>query len=81
MDGDGHLYFENQWCDDDRLKQRLQAAVDRSPEPLTLVVQLDKNAKAEVYLRLGLLARSVGIRRLWQAARPSVVPVPAVVTP
>jgi biopolymer transport protein ExbD len=81
VDADGHLYFENQWCDDERLKQRLQAAVDRSPQPLTLVVQADKDAKSEVSVRLGILARSVGIRKMWLAARPPVVPVPAAAAP
>jgi biopolymer transport protein ExbD len=75
VDSDGRFYFENQLCDEARLKQRLQAAMDRSSQPLTLVVQADQNTKSGVLLQLGLLARSVGIRKMWQAARPPVVPV------
>jgi biopolymer transport protein ExbD len=76
VDVDGHFYFESQLCDEEQLRQRLQAVVERTPEPLTLIAQVDQRAKAEAYLRLGVLARSVGIRKMWWAARPPVVPVP-----
>jgi len=76
VDENGHFYFENQVCDEARLKQRLQEVVARSQEPVTLVVQVDKEAKVEVFVRLGLLARTVGIRQMLQAVRPPVVPLP-----
>jgi biopolymer transport protein ExbD len=76
VDESGHFYFENQLCDEERLKQRLQALVERTPEPLVLVAQIDRNAKAEVFMRLGFLARSVGIREVIQAARAPVTPMP-----
>ena len=76
VDESGHFSFENQLCDEERLKQRLQALVERTPEPLVLVAQIDRNAKAEVFMRLGLLARSVGIRQVIQAARAPVTPMP-----
>ena len=81
VDPSGHFYFENQLCDEARLKERLQAAVQRSPEPVTLVVQADKDAKVEVLARLGMLARSLGIRDMLQAVRPPVTPVPAATPP
>ena len=77
VDADGNYYFENQLCDETRLKQRLEAVVSQSREPVTLIVQADKAAKMEVMVRLGVLARSLGIRQLLQAVRPPVVPVPA----
>ena len=77
VDESGHFYFENQACDEARLKERLRAAVARSQQPVTLVVQVDKEAKVEVFVRLGMLARSVGIREMLQAVRPPVAPVPA----
>ena len=80
VDEGGHFYFENQGCDEARLKERLQDAVNRSHEPITLVVQADKAAKTEVLTRLGLLARSVGIRNVLLAVRPPVVATPAVPT-
>src|SRR6185503_3035840 len=77
IDPSGHYYFENQLCDEARLKERLQNAVQRSAEPVTLVVQADKNAKVETLARLGMMANSLGIRQVLQAVRPPVTPVPA----
>jgi biopolymer transport protein ExbD len=81
IDSSGHFYFENQLCDETRLKERLQIAVERSAEPVTLVVQADKNAKVETLARLGMMANSLGIREVLQAVRPPVTPVPAATTP
>ena len=83
VDEGGHFYFENQLCDEDRLRQRLQDAVSRSPEPITLVVQADKSARTEVLTKLGLLARSLGIRDVLLAVRPPVIaaPIPPATTP
>ena len=83
VDEGGHYYFENQLCDEDRLRQRLQDAVSRSPEPITLVVQADKSARTEVLTKLGLLARSLGIRDVLLAVRPPVIaaPIPPATTP
>jgi biopolymer transport protein ExbD len=76
IDSSGHFYFENQLCDEARLKERLQIAVQRSSEPVTLVVQADKDVA-----RLGMMARSLGIREMLQAVRPPVIPVPAAAPP
>lgn len=75
VDAEGHFYFENQICDEARLKERLQAAVERTAEPIALVVQADKKASVEALVQLGLMARAVGIRELFQAVRPPVTPV------
>ena len=77
VDESGHFYFENQLCDEARLRDRLRHVVTRSREPVLLVIQADKAAKVEVLVRLGLLAQSLGIREMVQAVRPPVVPVPA----
>jgi biopolymer transport protein ExbD len=76
VDESGHFYFENQLCDEARLKERLRLVVTRSREPVVLVVQADKAARMEVLVRLGLLAQSLGIREMIQAVRPPVIPVP-----
>ena len=76
VDADGNFYFENQLCNEARLKERLRIVVDQSREPVTLLVLADKNAKMEVVVRLGVLARSLGVRDMLQAVRPPVVPVP-----
>jgi len=76
VDSAGNFYFENQLCDEARLKERLLAAVQRSREPLALLVKFDKEAKLDVQFRLGLLARAVGIREMWEAAQLPVTPTP-----
>lgn len=76
VDEGGHFYFENQLCDVARLKERLQDAVARSHQPITLVVQADKSAKTEVLATLSVLARSLGIRDMLLAVRPPVVATP-----
>ena len=74
VDDTGQIYFENQVCTEERLKEHLQAAVARVKEPLTLVVQADRNVKYEVLVRLGLLARAAGVRESLWATRPQVSP-------
>lgn len=81
VDEGGHYYFENQICDEARLKERLQSAVDRSPEPITLVVQADKGSSTEVLTKLSLLARSLGIREVLLAVRPPVTAEPVAPAP
>jgi biopolymer transport protein ExbD len=81
VDESGQFYFENQLCDETRLKERLRPVVTRSREPVVLVIQADKAAKVEVLVRLGLLAQSLGIREMVQAVRPPVVPVPVSPSP
>lgn len=77
VDEEGHFYFENQLCDETALKQRLVAAVARSPQPLTLVVQADRKAQVDIVnVRLPVLARAAGIRQLLQAVRRPDVPAP-----
>jgi len=76
VDADGNFYFENQLCNEARLKERLGTVVSQSREPITLIVQADKNARSEVVVRLGVLARALGVRDMLQAVRPPVVPLP-----
>ena len=77
VDESGRFYFENQLCDEAQLRERLGAVVERSREPVTLVVQADKSARMEVLVRLGTLARALGIREMLHAVRPPVAPVAA----
>lgn len=82
VDASGNFYFDNQLCDSVQLRQRLQAAVAGSHEPITLVVQAHREARIDVLVQLGTLARSVGIRDVLQAVRPPVIPQPIpVLTP
>lgn len=81
VDEGGHFYFENQLCDEARLKERLQSAVERSPEPITLVVQADKGSTTEVLTKLSMLARALGIREVLLAVRPPVAAEPSAPAP
>jgi biopolymer transport protein ExbD len=70
VDADGRLYYENQWIEENPLRSRLQEAVRKSPEPLTLVVQADKSVSYERLMRLTLLAREAGINEVLLATLP-----------
>jgi len=81
VDGSGQLYFQNQVIDEPRLKKKLQEAVSRSSEPLTLIMQADQDVKYKEVVRLGLLARATGIREALLATRPPLTPALAPLGP
>ena len=70
VDAAGRFYFENQRIGKDVLQSRLQAANQKSPEPLTLVVEADKAVAMETTVALGSLARKAGIYHLSFATLP-----------
>ena len=70
LDAGGQLYFENQIIDRNALKTRLEAAVKKSREPLTLVVQADKAVSYDRLMGVALLARSAGIKDALLAVLP-----------
>jgi len=76
VDAGGRFYFDNQITDEAHLKEKLLAAVDQSKDPLTLIVQMDEQTAHAVTVRLGLLAREVGIKDLLYGTRPQGAPVP-----
>ena len=69
VDENGTYYFENQMCDEARLRERLKAAVERSPEPLTLVARAHRKAYFEDITRLAVIARDAGFLRMIPEAR------------
>ena len=77
VDGDGRLYYENQWIEENDLRGRLREAAKKSPEPLMLVVQADKSVSYETWLRLVLLARDAGITEALLATLPRAYAAPA----
>lgn len=84
VDAGGTFYFENQICDEKRLRERLKATVERSREPITLVARIDRAADFEVLIRLAMIARDVGIPHLYpqvQLTAESSAPPPAKSTP
>lgn len=78
IDAEGRLYYENQWIEESELRRRLQAAVKKSADPLTLVVQADKAVSYEQCLQLALLGRDAGIGEALLATlpRPYAAPPP-----
>ncbi len=72
IDAGGQLFFENPATDEKRLQQRLTDEVKSSREPLTLVVQADKDVKHETLVRVSLLARQAGFKDAPLATRPPV---------
>ena len=73
IDANGNLYFESQIIDEFELRSRLRKVVTSSTEPLTLIVQADKNVTYDRLLRLTLLARDAGITTAWLATLPRAV--------
>ncbi len=73
VDAAGRFYFENQPIEAVALKASLQAAAQKSTEPLTLLVQADKQVAYDHLLRLTLLARDAGIRDALFATLPRAV--------
>ena len=71
VDASGHFYFQNQMLTDKAdLRRRLREAVANAPQPLTLVVQADKDVKWEVLVQLYLIAGQAGLEDALQATRP-----------
>ena len=78
MDKEGRLYFKNQGIAEGELRERLSELVRSSSQPLTLLVQADKEVTNEMIVRLTSLAREAGISEAFLATlpRPFVEPVP-----
>ena len=70
VDASGQFYYENQLVDEFNLRADLRAAVEKSSEPLTLVVQADKSVAYENLVRLSVLAGTAGITNALLAILP-----------
>ena len=79
VDENDTFYFENQMCNEARLRERLKAVVERSPEPLTLVARAHRKASAEGTARLAVIARDAGFRKMISEVR--LAPQPAAKPP
>ena len=80
VDDGSRVYFDNQVTNEERLRQRLRAAVASTPE-VTLVIQADDRVKWATVARLILLARDAGVKTAVPAMRPPVAPAPRAATP
>jgi biopolymer transport protein ExbD len=70
VDAFGNFYFGNTNVNAVDLRTRLHQAVEKSPEPLTLIIQADKSALHGQVVALELLARDAGIREVHEAVLP-----------
>jgi len=77
VDANGRLYFANQIVTQADLKSALKAAVQKSREPLTLVIQADKTVTYGQFIHLTLLAQEAGIQNALLATLPRAVSAPA----
>ena len=76
VDANGRFYFANQIVTEAQLKSALTNAVQKSREPLTLVIHADKSVTYDQLVRLTLLARDAGIRDVLLATLPRVISSP-----
>ena len=76
MDQSGSCYFQNQMVDEAALKVQLIKIVAHAAEPLTLIIQADKNVRQADIIRLALLARDAGITESLLATLPRAVAAP-----
>ncbi len=76
VDEGGQLYFKRQIIASRELATELATIAAESKEPVTLIIQADKNARYDSLVQLGLLARSSGIKETLLATRPPPVPKP-----
>ena len=74
IDAREQLYFEHQIITTSKLKERLQAAVQQSAEPLTLIIHGDESVSIGAFMRISSLARAVGIREAVIGTRPPISP-------
>ncbi|HEU5123902.1 MAG TPA: biopolymer transporter ExbD [Verrucomicrobiae bacterium] len=70
IDANGQYFFRNQLVDGTHLLSGLKTAVSNSPEPLTLIVQADRETKRESLDQLAAIAKEAGIRELLLATLP-----------
>ena len=70
MDEHGRYYFQNRMVEAAALKNSFTEAAKQSPEPLTLVILMDKAVQFEDLLQLQLLARDAGISEALVATLP-----------
>ncbi len=81
LDAGGRFYFASQIVSETQLKFNLAAAVKKSREPLTLVIQADQSVTYGQLVRLTLLAHAAGIQNALLATLPRIVNPPDLLLP
>jgi biopolymer transport protein ExbD len=66
------IYFENQLVSDIEFSNQLAAARQKIGQPVTLVIEEDKDVTADRQIHLVTIASRAGIRNFWLATLPRV---------
>ncbi len=66
------IFFDNQRINEIQFSNQLNAATKKISQPLTLVVQADKDVTEENLIHLAVIARKAGIQDLLLATLPRV---------
>ena len=66
------VYFADQTISDEQLSGEFKKAREKSVQPLTLVLQVDRDVTEEKWMDLVVLARQAGITNLLHATFPRV---------
>jgi len=70
LDADGQFHYENQALPMGKsLLLRLRSAVQRSKDPLTLLIHADRNARLEGVVQLWAAAPELGFANAWVTTR------------
>jgi biopolymer transport protein ExbD len=75
------IYFDNQLVSENDFSNRLNVATRKSPEPLTLIVQADRDVTEEKIIQLRVLADKAGVRGFLLATLPRAFDSPPVARP
>lgn len=70
------IYFDNQLISENEFSNQLSIAKQKTTEPLTLVLQADKDVTQEKMVHLWVLARQAGVQDLLIATLPRVFDSP-----
>ena len=70
MDTQGQVYFDNQLIKTNELRGRLESAVTRAGQPVTLIVRADRKVSLGAWTELNVVARAAGVREVLLAVQP-----------
>lgn len=81
VDAGGIVYYQSQIIALEKLKEKLRLEAARAREPLSLVIQADKQVRYESLIDLAILAREAGLKDVYMAVRPVIEPAPRLLLP
>lgn len=82
VDAAGRIFFENQlMASEQELADHLRTAVTNAPEPLTLIVQADREVTYDNLAHIISIARAANIQEALLATKPRLFQTPGAPTP